>query len=237
MKKDVQKAAKLASSTGSTGGGIVKEIAGRTVVHEANSVDSGYQQLIDLPPEDQYYLDYTITFRNEFDWETRDRISGKIPGLAGGTGTSGCRPTEPNGWSARSVFLKDGAMTVYVYHQLKKNRCGEGGIWKNPDGSRFKFTKGREYRVTQRVKVNTPNVSNGENQIWVDGVEVFDRRDYRFRGNVSASTARVDLIKYHNYYGGSIIKCAPSYKSYVDIGKMFVQTCAPDFSKPPGNCK
>lgn len=223
-----------------TGPGIVRAFNPHTVMNPANQTGEGSGggliENIQLPPADQYFLDFTITFRQQFDWETREQ-SGKIPGLAGGKGTGGCRTSEPDGWSARNTFKNGGEMTAYLYYQNRGSGCGTKFHWQNPSGSAFHFTKGTPYRVTQRVKVNTPGQANGEDQIWVNGVEVFNKRDITFRGNVDPSVARVSMLKYHSYFGGKSIQDAPSYNSYVDYCWMYVMSCVPDFTKPPGTCR
>lgn len=127
-------------------------------------------------------------------------------------------------------------MTSYLYHQDRRSNGGDKFEWKNPNGSTFHFSKGIPYRVTQRVKVNSPNVANGEDQIWINGVEVFNKRDIRFRGNVAPSEARVSQLKYHSYFGGNL-PSAPTYDSYIDYCHMYILSCVPDFTKAPGTCR
>lgn len=219
-------------------GGVVRHFAPRTITLPPNKTgESGGGGLIDniaIPPADEYYLDYTITF-GPFDWETRKQ-SGKIPGLAGGVGTGGCRAESPDGWSARQTFAEFGKMTVYLYFQDRDNGCGVKFTWKNPDGSQFAFEKNHTYRVTQYVKVNTPNQPDGIDRIWIDGTQVFDKTDIVWRGVVAPSVARVSQLKYHVYFGGKSFDDTPSYESRVTIGDLYIMSCKPNFSKAPGSC-
>ncbi len=223
----------------SPGGGIVRKYDPVRVKHpKGHTGENGGGGLIEniqLPPADQYYLDYTVMFENEFDWYGNPR-GGKLPGLAGGTGTGGCRNIDPRGWSARQVWHGAGEGRLYLYHQNRGTGCGDPTTWKNPDGSTFKFEKNKFYRITQRVKVNTPNQPNGEDQVWVNGVQVAYRNNLTFRGAVAPSEARVSMLKYHSYFGGKS-PYAPDYDSYLQYGTLFVMSCTPDFTKPTGTCK
>ncbi|MFO1241673.1 MAG: hypothetical protein U1E36_00480 [Rickettsiales bacterium] len=71
----------------------------------------------------------------------------------------------------------------------------------------------------------------------MNGVEVFNKRDITFRGKVDSSVARVSMLKYHSYFGGKNFDDTPSYDSYVDYCWMYVMSCVPDFTKPPGTCR
>jgi hypothetical protein len=73
------------------------------------SGNNAYIASINFAPGDQYYLDYTFTFRPGFDWEANGRPrGGKLPGLAGGSGTGGCRAKAAHGWSARQTWGRPG---------------------------------------------------------------------------------------------------------------------------------
>lgn len=223
-----------------SGPDIVAKYPPRTVYFEANRTGGGFQERYRFTPADQYYLDYTLRFHNEFDWDTRPQVQGKIPGLAGGgqNGGGNCTGSAPDAWSARSMFHQDGAMKAYLYYSNKTSTCGDKQDWTNPNGGGiFKFTKNRYYRVTQRIKINTPNVSNGEIEMWVDGQRVFSRNNMRWRGAVSPSVARVDQVMYQAFFGGESINHTPTYRSSMDFGWMYVMSCAPDFTKAPGTCQ
>jgi hypothetical protein len=126
---------------------------------------------------------------------------------------------------------------VYQYTQDREHTCGNTTPYVSPDGKQFYFTVGSVYRLTQYIKVNTPNIEDGQERIWINGVKVYDRNDIRWRGAVSASVARVSQIMYHSYFGGKGEEFAPANDSYIDYGAMFVMSCVPDFIKAPGTCK
>lgn len=219
---------------------ITKVFPPRTVIHKSGKIGTrgGYGAIFQLPPRDEYYLDYTLIFRPGFDWIENGRPrGGKLPGLAGGTGIGGCRKAQPEGWSARQTWDADGYANAYIYQQERESRCGENFRYQTDGGKLFNFTTGRRYRITQRIKVNAPNVANGEEELWVDGVRVVNERNLRLRGSVAVSEARVSQIKYQSYFGGNNLKFAPARDSIIDYGTMYVMTCPPNLSGQPGQCR
>jgi hypothetical protein len=221
------------------GGKVVHREPARTIHLLPNRTGGGVQDRIPLPPADEYFMDLTVRYDERYDWDTRDGTqSGKFPGLAGGekSGGGNCTTAQPNSWSARNGFQHAGRMTTYLYFQDRDGNCGIKYQWKNPDGSNFHFVRDRTYRVTQYIKVNTPGVANGIDQVWVDGVQVYSKNDIEWRGNVSPSEARVDQLMYHVFFGGENINDTPTYDSYVHFGEIFVMSCRPDFSRPAGTC-
>jgi hypothetical protein len=228
-----------ATTSAQNGEGIVAKYGPRTVNFQKDRTGGGVQERYRFTPADQYYLDYTLRFHDRFDWDTRPQVQGKIPGLAGGgqNGGGNCTGSAADAWSARSMFHQDGAMKAYLYYSNKTSTCGDKEDWTNPNGTGiFKFIKNRYYRFTQRIKINTPNVSNGEIEIWIDGQRVFYRNNMRWRGDVSPSVARVDQVMYQAFFGGESINHTPTYDSSMDFGWMYVMSCRPDFSRPAGTC-
>jgi hypothetical protein len=213
----------------------------RMVRHAAGKLGANGGLIINrnVVAADEYYLDYTLRFLPGFDWVPNGRPrAGKLPGLAGGKGTGGCRPIESDGWSARQMWRANGSAVLYVYDQDRKTRCGYFVDYINPNGTKFQFVLNRTYRLTQRVRINTPNERNGEIQVWIDGVKVVDRRSLRLRGIVNdASVARVSQVKYHSYFGGSTLNYAPRVDSYIDYGAVYLMDCTPDFGQAPGTCQ
>ena len=219
---------------------IVAQFAPRVVRHAAGQIgasgNNAYMASINFAPGEEYYLDYTFTFRPGFDWEANGRPrGGKLPGLAGGSGTGGCRAKAADGWSARQTWGASGTVTLYLYDQNRDGRCGTKIAYVD-GGKPFRFVTGRKYRLTQRVKVNAPGAANGEIQIWVDGRQVLLKRDLRLRGNVAASQGRVSQLKYHSYFGGDNQGFAPARDSYIDYGPMYVLKCMPNLNNAPGRC-
>ena len=128
-------------------------------------------------------------------------------------------------------------MTLYLYHQDRNNTCGDKFAYIDDKGNPIRFVTGGKYRLTQRVKINTPDKYDGIIQIWVDGRLVLNKTGIRLRGKVSLSQAMISQLKYHSYFGGDSREFAPSHDSFIDYGSLYVMTCVPDFSKVPGTCR
>lgn len=222
--------------------GVSAQFPARTIRHAAGKIGSepgsGIMDNIKIPPANEYYLDYTFTVRAGFDWIPNHRPrGGKLPGLAGGAGTGGCTPIVADGWSARQMWHEYGFLSLYLYHQDRKSRCGDNFSFLDAKGKPFQAVTGKQYRLTERVKINTPNAFNGEVQVWIDGRQVILKTGIRLRGKVGPTQAIVSQVKYHSYFGGSTFKFAPSRDSFIDYGAMYVTTCAPSFAKAPGTCR
>lgn len=229
-------------SQSSAAADLVAQFPPRVVRHPAGQTGEGSNggliANIAIRAAPEYYLDYTLTFRPGFDWVPNGRPrGGKIPGLAGGSGTGGCRQVDPTGWSARQTWQQNGLASLYLYDQDRTSTCGQHFPYKDAQGKPFQFATGRQYRITERVQVNTPNVNNGEIQIWVDGRETLFKKGIRLRGKVSATQGMVSQLKYHSYFGGKGTKFAPSRDSYIDYGALYVSACMPDFARAPGACR
>lgn len=177
--------------------------------------------------------------------------SGKIPGI--GLDAGGQQPREDDDWSARAGFEtpypdlaknatndKKVSIHCYIYDQLRDAPSGGRKLpmkkpW--PGGSQLYLIKGTKYRWTQRVKINTPNVADGELEHWIDGVRVFKSTTMKWRGPVNLppvsnpNAARVAGWKPHNYYGGNHCD-GPHYDSYVKFGTFYYRTTPPDFDTP-----
>jgi hypothetical protein len=134
------------------------------------------------------------------------------------------------------MWNANGAATAYIYVQDRSGRCGMHVPLQAGQGGQFKFVTGRKYRVTMRVKVNTPNQANGQVQIWIDGNQVLNRSNFRLRGSVGASSGRLGKMFYHSFFGGNTKAWAPARDSYIEYGPMHVTRCKPNFGQAPGTC-
>ena len=161
----------------------------------------GGQFKVMLPPRDEYYCDYYVKFQTGFDF----RRGGKLPGLCGGRGNTGGNKSTGDGWSARYMWRKGSNLILYLYHLDQKGKYGD-----NLKLGRACET-GRWYRLTQRVKVNTPDQKDGILQVWVDGELVLDRSDIRYR-NITG--AQVDIFYFSTFHGGSNKTWSPRVDSY-----------------------
>ncbi|MCK5824878.1 MAG: hypothetical protein KAG96_05665 [Ichthyobacteriaceae bacterium] len=183
---------------------------------------SGSQFLKDIKPSNEYYLDYYVKFNEGFDFQR----GGKLPGLThdGSKWTGGTDPTNGEGWSARYMWLDDGEMIVYLYYVDMPTKYGE------PVRLNTKFKTEEWYRLTQRIKINTVDSfgnGNGVLQVWVNGVQVVNRDNIRFKiGN----TGKIDSFYFSTFHGGSSASWAPDNTSYISFDNIIVSTEKPNFA-------
>ncbi len=172
---------------------------------------------------DTAMLSYQIYFDEA--WETT--LSGKLPGFSGTyfRGGWGGRPSDGyNGWSARGMFsptTEDGAVPIgaYLYHtetQLDRPDYvyGEGVSYHNQHNTP-PLERGRWYTVQQYVRLNSVETLDGEAhgeaeeategrmdgvlRAWIDGEQVYNREDLRFR---HTDRLRIQSAWLDFYHGG-----------------------------------
>ena len=181
---------------------------------------SGSQFLKELTPSNEYYLDYYVKFDKGFDFGK----GGKLPGLTSGGDkyTGGHPPHNGEGWSTRYMWVNNGELIIYFYFIDMAHKYGD--IVK----TEFTLVPGKWYRLTQRVKINKPNSKDGVLQVWVDGNEVVNRENVRFRlGN----RGMIDSFYFSTFHGGASEDWAPEKDSYANFDKFIISTEKPDFSK------
>lgn len=71
--------------------------------------------------------------------------------------------------------------------------------WIDPDGNRTEFVSGQWLEITQRVKMNTPGVSDGVIQVWMDGQLVHNQTDVLFR---TVPDLKIDQVYFSTFFGG-----------------------------------
>lgn len=157
---------------------------------------SGGQFLVKLRPRDEYTLEYSVMFRDGFDF----RLGGKLPGLAGGRANTGGHKPTGDGWSARYMWKDGGKMVVYLYHMDQPGVYGENVPLHQA------FATGQWYRLKQYVKVNSPEKSDGVLRVWIDGTLALDRNDIRYR---TGAQAPVDKFYFSTFHGGDTSDWAP----------------------------
>ena len=158
---------------------------------------SGASFLVELPPRDTATLTYRVRFDEGFDFVR----GGKLPGLAGGTATTGKDPVTGDGWSARFMWRRRGDLVLYLYHLDQPKDYGEDFA------TGVRMVPGRWYQIRQRVTVNTPGVRDGRIEVWIDGRSVLDLDDVRLR---TGDAAPVDRFYFSTFHGGSGRRWAPS---------------------------
>lgn len=158
-------------------------------------------------PEEIYFR-YYLRFGN--DWNPY-LDGGKMPGVAGTYGKAGwgMRKSDGyNGWSVRGSFDKrpSGAASVtgfttlgsYAYHADITDSSGESWAWN--DSVAGVVENNRWYAIEQYVKLNTPGETNGIFRAWVDGQQVFEKTNIRFR---HVPSLKIETVWFNVYHGGT----------------------------------
>ena len=191
----------------------------RTGAQWRTILDQGYEAL---------ELEYRIKFEDGFDFVR----GGKLPGLAGGTGNSGGnRPNGTDGFSARMHWRTDGSsgspldsdetdranIAQYLYHPDQTTNNGVNGddldYDDGPSGNWEEFESDRWYHLRHRIIMNTPGTNGGQGlrdgviQAWLDGVQVLDVDDIRFR---DVASLQIDQLYFSTFFGGGSSRWATS---------------------------
>lgn len=157
---------------------------------------TGAQWKIPFSPKNEYYFSYRIKFEKDFDFVK----GGKLPGLAGGKANAGGNvPNGYDGWSARMMFWENGKLSYYLYFPKQSSKWGERLYLTDVDGDTLHISRQKWHTITQHVKLNTPNQSNGILQAWFDGTETFYSDTILFRKD---EKLKIDQILFSVFLGG-----------------------------------
>ncbi len=183
------------------------------------SKQTGAQVELKLDPSNQYYMEYTFKFSEDFSWGDQQR-GGKLPGLTGG---ERCNPdfncTGENGFAARFMWRYDGQGELYLYHMNKPGKYGESIPFIYPDGKRVKFEKGREYHIKEYVQLNSsPNAQDGQVIVWLDNQMVAKKEQIQF----VTDDQQIDTLFLSTFHGGHDSSWAPQNDSYLYIDDLKV---------------
>lgn len=163
-----------------------------------------YLPLRQAPPT-ALHLRYLVRFPAGFDFVK----GGKLPGLYGGSVTSGGHiPNGENGFSTRFMWRAGGAGEVYAYlpnSRLHGTSLGRGS-WTWPTG--------RWTCVEQAVRLNTPGRSDGSIVVWVDGHEALAMSEVTFR---STRRLLIDGLFFSTFFGGGDSSWATPRRQQVDF--------------------
>ncbi|MDB2686497.1 hypothetical protein N9Y42_04740 [Mariniblastus sp.] len=194
-------------------GGTGNSLAVAYPEDQVGTKETGAQWQLELDGEyEEAYVSYRVQFAEGFDFSR----GGKLPGLAGGSAPTGNAPAEgDNGWTGRLMWLSDftgepGEPEQLVSQAISYAKYTDSGFnqdgrdedethWIDPDGDRTEFNSGVWYQITQRVVMNTPGVSDGVIQVWLDGVLVHDQTDVLFR---TVDDLKIDQVYFSTFFGG-----------------------------------
>jgi hypothetical protein len=157
---------------------------------------------------------FQVWFNDDFDFVK----GGKLPGLYGGTSTTGGKSCSGGDqrddcFSARGMWRTDGAGELYNYFPFEQNYCNtpdsgngvvtvceSGGYGASVDRGAFTFPKGKWVSLAQRLKLNDPGQANGEQELFVDGVSKIKHTDVQIRGT---DDVRIQGVMAQSFFGGS----------------------------------
>ena len=158
------------------------------------------------PEPEEIYFRYYLRFAD--DWNPYSD-GGKMPGIAGTYGRAGwgMRKSDGyNGWSVRGSFSSRPkadksvagltAVGSYAYHA---DTDESGDHWGWNEGPSGLLENNRWYSVEQYVKLNTPGARNGIFRVWIDGRQVAEKTNVRFR---HTRDLKIESIWMDVYYGG-----------------------------------
>lgn len=167
---------------------------------------------------EEVYASYYILFPQGWDGVK----GGKLPGLCGEECPSGGDTvTGYNGFSARYMFRPDMKLVIYCYHMDKP------GTWGEDFELDYTFEREVWYKLTQRIRLNTPGEKDGEIQVWVDDQEVLFNDTLRFR---AIDTVKIDKFYFSTFYGGSTPDWAPLTDQYIYFDEFKIYTDAIDIN-------
>jgi hypothetical protein len=214
----------------------------KITVPEGENTGSGFAFKFDdqtgAEPEEIFFRYY---IRIDQSWDPT--YGGKFPGISGTYGVAGWggRPSDgTNGWSARGLYqpsvvgvdnpLHDTVpVGHYVYHADQATQWGDNVLWQ--DAYLGYLEKDRWYSIEQHLVLNTPGVSDGILETWVDGRLAYRQTNWHWR---DTSSLKIEQIWLNVYHGGSDVP-DQDISLYIDniviadsyIGPMRGAPCAP----------
>lgn len=165
-------------------------------------------------PHNQLWLQYKVMFDENFTWVK----GGKLPGLAGYTGTkpTGCVANNLlNGFSARLMWRENGHAMQYLYNPDKAEHCGDYSSYY------YFFTKGRWHTITSHVVLGSPNQHDGRVTTYIDGEEVLVANNLLLR---TSAQVTIDKLLFETFFGGSTNDWAPVTDQYSYFDDITIST-------------
>jgi len=144
-------------------------------------------------------LSFDVLFDDDFQWV----LGGKLHGLGPQNIISGGKKRQPDGWSARVLFKKNGECATYIYDQVSKRKYG---IKKKSNIPAFK--KGQWHHVRFYLKLNDPNYSNGYARIIIDNKLVVNHENLVLR-SIGGDETLIQTFMFSTFHGGHKPKWSP----------------------------
>lgn len=188
--------------------------------------ESRVRYKVGLIKADSYTAEFQVKFGDNFDFNK----GGKLPGLCGGSCSTGCTEMVADGWSSRFVWKNGNKLYLYIYDQdryrNKKVRADNrycGTVYY----VNFDATPGEWVTLRQELKINSPNKYDGSIRVHVNGKETFFKDDFRFRGDTDTTEAQIDMFYFTTFFGGSTRDWAPSRDCYTYFDNFHVFKSTP----------
>lgn len=176
----------------------------------------GTERVVDLTPLPQG-LEYTLTYDVKFSDTFEFVRGGKLHGLGPADHISGCSPMTDTGWSSRVMWLAEGELIIYLYHQDKTRNCGHvfrSGVY---------FTRGQWETVSLYTKVNSAfDAFDGKVQLYLNGILIAEALDIRLVDEpgwaVPHSEGYIANFMFSAFHGGSKPDWSPTttQKAWID---------------------
>ncbi len=154
---------------------------------------------------DHAFLRYYLRIPSGFNWVK----GGKLPGLYGGTVTSGRKiPDGADGLSTRYMWRAGGAGEVYAYlpTSVQHGTSLGRGNWNWPTN--------QWACVEQEVTLNEPGKDNGSVNVWLNNSQVLAQRGLTFR---SSPSLQIDGLFFSTFFGGGDQTWATPIQQHVDF--------------------
>lgn len=177
----------------------------RSAREDGTNAGGAQVYLLKSPPADHLYLRYRVRFPTGFDFVK----GGKLPGLYGGSQTSGGKiPDGTDGFSTRYMWRRQGAGEVYAYLPTSKEHGTslDRGSWTWPTGQ---WTC-----MEQEVRLNDPKQSNGTVRVWMDDKQVMQKDHLKYR---TTSNLKIDGLFFSTFFGGGDSSWATPRSQYADF--------------------
>lgn len=154
---------------------------------------------LNVDPRQEYTLTYYVKFDSAFEFVK----GGKLHGLGSKSYTTGCKQQTSQNWSVRVMWSKNGQLSSYIYHQKRKNKCGES------KKSLFIMKKNVWYKISIFLKLNDKYKHNGTTSIFVNDKKIMHQTGIEFRKKTNKESL-INNFLFNTFFGGSDISWSPS---------------------------
>lgn len=173
----------------------------------------GFKRKVFDAPAQCATLTYKVRFPQNFDFVR----GGKLPGMYGGVGNSGGRmPTGLDGFSTRFMWLSGGRGQVYAYLPTSVNYGTSIGA------GQFSFIRGVWNSLRQEVRLNQPGYNDGRIRVWLNGNNVVDQGNLRFR---DVHQLGIDGVFFDTFFGGNDDSWRSSQDTHADFAEFNIGLC------------